>query len=117
MSVFVLENHNDRHEPKVQETGRNYDIIDLPHADKKLFNTMPALTLTAIQSFADELRFNGTQIESKFMSIVQEVFELLIKKVLKGLKHKDKSITQLRLLLDDIDSDLNDKVQKKIALS
>jgi hypothetical protein len=47
------------------------DDFNLHHADKKLFNTMPPLVLTAIQSSADELRFDGTQIESKFMSTVQ----------------------------------------------
>jgi hypothetical protein len=51
------------------------------------------------------------------MSVVQKVFELLIKNVLKGLKHKEKNQTQLRLLLEDIDSDLNDKIKEKITLS
>jgi hypothetical protein len=79
---------------------------------------MPAETLTAIQSFAHELIFDGTQYTNfKFMSVVQKVFKFLIKNVLKGLKHEDKNKTQLRLLLNDIDSDLNDKIKEKIALS
>lgn len=88
------------------------------NANIKLFNPMPSLTLTATQAIVNELKFDGSSLtDTKDLKKVKKIFKLLIEEVLMKIKHKDRNKRQLRYLLEDIDDDLNEEIQRKSQLS
>ena len=79
---------------------------------------MPSLTLTAVQVISSELKCDGLSFSNtKLLTKVQKVFCLLINKVLRQIKHREKNKNQLRLLLEDVNDDLNWEFEGKSKLS
>lgn len=79
---------------------------------------MPSLVITAIQSLTDDIRFDGTEFfDMVNMDKMQKAFFMLKDKVLMEFKSQDKNKTQLRMVFNDFDRDLNGKIRAKTELS